>query len=124
MTWFGRDPSVLVSGVVAALIAILAIFPLDEGVMAAVTALVMASGGVIVAVAVVREGQLPAILALVKAGVAFGVILGWNVSEPTQASILIAVEAVLALFIRTQVVAPIDANGNRVVPAPPERLAT
>lgn len=110
VTWFGREPAVLVGAVVAAVIAVVALLPLDVGLTAGIAAVVTATGGVVVAAAVTRDAQLPAILGLVRAGLALLVILGVDgLTDQYQALILVAVEAVFALFVRTQVDAPVAA---------------
>lgn len=123
MKWFGRDPATITGGVVAVLLALVALAPWSDVWQAAVAALITAAGGVIVAIVVVRDGQLPAILGLFKAGMAIWVLAGWEISDTQQGLVLVAVEAIFGLFVRTQVVAPIDANGNRVAAVPLRRAA-
>jgi nicotinamide riboside transporter PnuC len=74
---------------------------------ALLNAAVAAVAGLIAAVAVKSDKQLPAILGVVTALLALGVGFGWNISAEHQAVILSFVGAVVAFFVRTQVVAPV-----------------
>lgn len=112
--WFGRDPQLMVSLVVAAVSAIVALVPMAEGLAAAIAGVVSLVGGLVVAFAVKHEGQLPAILGLAKGLMYVLVIAGWNVPDTTQATVLVAIEAVAALFIRNNVVARVGPTGGPV----------
>lgn len=113
MKWFDRDPALLVSGVVAAIVAIVALFPLSQQVNTAVAMLATALGGLVVAAWVNRDGQVPAILGFIKAGMYLGLTLGWSLTETQQTLILVAAEAVFSLlFIRPNVEAKLDASFN------------
>lgn len=112
--WFGRDPQLMVSLIVAAVAAIVALVPMNEDLAGAIAGVVSLVGGLVVAFAVKHEGQLPAILGLAKGLMYVLVIAGWNVPDTTQATVLVAIEAVAALFIRNNVVARIGPNGETV----------
>jgi hypothetical protein len=112
--WFGRDPAVLVSMLVGAIGALVALVPMPDGLAAGIAALAAAIGGFVIAAAVKHDGQLPAILGIAKAGMYVLVLVGWNVPDTTQATVLIAIEAVAALFIRQNVVAKVGPTGELV----------
>lgn len=117
--WFGRDPAIIVAQVVSAVTALVVLSSIPEAVEAAIVVVVTFAGGVVVAFAVVKDGQVPAIVGFARAGIALLVLVKFNWSPEYQALLLIAVEQVAAFFfIKPAVVAPIDANGQRVAPAP------
>jgi len=106
-----REPAAFISAVAAVMLAVIALFPLREGVTAALDAVVIAGGGVLVAFAVNKDGQLAAILGFVRAGLALGLILGLALTETQQTLILAAAEALVGLFLRTQVEAKMTPDG-------------
>ena len=82
-------------------------------VQAAVNALATAIASFIVAAIVVRDKQVPALLGVVQALIALAVGLGLRLDPEMQALIMSGVGGLVAAFVRTQVDAPIDANGAR-----------
>lgn len=112
--WFGRDPEALVSLVVGAVAAVVALVPMPEALAAAIAAVFAAVGGLVVAAAVKHDGQLAAIVGLAKAGMFALVIAGWNVPDTTQATVIAAITAVAALFVRQNVVAKVGPTGELV----------
>jgi hypothetical protein len=82
---------------------------------ALVNALATAIAGIVIAVVVRRDGQVPAILGGAQALLALAVGLGLDVSAENQALIMSFVGGVAAAFIRTQVIAPVNAVGDRQV---------
>lgn len=121
MTWFGRDPATVVAQAVSALIAVIMLLPITEGLTASLTAIVVALGGLVVSFTVVRDGQLPAIVGLGRAGIALAVVLGLPWSETYQGLILVTIEQVAAFFIRDRVTARVTELGQRVTD--PQHLA-
>ena len=112
--WFGREPEALVSLIVGAVAALVALLPMNEGLAAAIAAVVAAVGGVVVAIAVKHDGVIAAIVGLAKAGMYALVIAGWNVPDTTQATVIAAITAVAALFVRQNVVARVGPTGAPV----------
>lgn len=112
MNWFGREPAQVVAQGVSALIAVIMLLPLPEGYTAALSALTVALGGLVVAFAVAREGQLPALVGLGRAGIALAVVLGAPWPETYQGLLLVAIEQIAAFFIRDRVVARINERGQ------------
>ena len=70
-----------------------------------------AVGGLVVAFWVKRDGQVAALTGLASALLAIAVGFGWNLSAEAQAAIMSAVGLFAAGFIRTQVIAPVSAEG-------------
>jgi hypothetical protein len=68
----------------------------------------------IVALIVKKEGQVPAILGAAQAIIALAVGFGLNLSAEQQAVIMSMIGAVAAMFVRTQVEAPVTINGDVV----------
>lgn len=113
-SWFGRDPAAFVSGLSAAVVALAVLVPgLPDGAAALIGAVVTAGGGLIIALTVLRDGQVAAIVGLFKAGMVLLVVLGLDISSATQAAILVAVEALGAIVIAKRVVVPLNADGTR-----------
>lgn len=111
---FGREPAAL-AAVVRAGIALLAAFfvPLSleqQGALNAVTAAVL---GLIVAFTVKAEKALPLLLGLVEAVVYLAVSFGWQVTAERQALIVAFAAAVVAVWTRDRVTAPLDETGQR-----------
>jgi hypothetical protein len=69
----------------------------------------------IVAAFVVRDKQVPAILGVAQALMALAIGFGLHLSAESQALIMSFVGGVVAAFVRTQVVAPVTATGDRQV---------
>jgi hypothetical protein len=87
----------------------------DEDVQTAINVVATAVASAIVAVVVKRDGQVPAVLGAVQALLALTLGLGLDVSAENQALIMSFVGALAAAFIRTQVVAPVTADGDKAI---------
>jgi hypothetical protein len=111
VSWWGRDPAVVMAAIVAVTIAVTHLLPFSVTLTGALDAVWIAAGAVVVALVAHAEGQLAAILGLVRAGLALGVVLNWHIAEAQQALILAAAEALFALVLRTQMSAPQAADG-------------
>lgn len=77
-----------------------------------VNAVVTAAAGLIGAVWVTHNKQVPALLGFVQALLALGVGFGFHISADQEAAILSIIGGAAALFLRTQVTAP----GGEVLP--------
>lgn len=114
-----RYPAVIL-GIVSALLQALVAYGvhLSDGQTASINAIVAAVLGVAVAVVVAKDRLLPAILALGQAAFTLFIAFGANLSDAqvNTALGLLAVVAtpLVAAFTHTQVVAAVDAHGNRV----------
>jgi hypothetical protein len=109
-----RDPALYLF-LVATCVRLFSAFILDVSTdtQALINALATAIAGVIVAVIVRRDGQVPAILGGVQALLALCVGLGLNVSAENQALLMSFVGGLAAAFIRTQVEVGVTAAGDR-----------
>jgi hypothetical protein len=115
MKVFGRDPLAWTTAI-AALVQFLCAFVFhvsteQEGVIAA---LALAVFGIIGAVALHDGTWAAALIAMVKAGIAVGLAFGLHWAPEQQATIMFAVQAVLTLIVRNQVIAPVNAAGERL----------
>jgi hypothetical protein len=117
----GREPAVLIA-FLSALLSSVAAFGLNlsPGVQGGVTAVVAAAFGVWTAFHVSQDKILPALLGFAQAGFSLLLAFGLNVPTATQAAVTSLVAVSVAMFVRTQVVAPVGAapEGGRheVVP--------
>lgn len=107
-----RDPALLLF-LVATSVRLFSAFVIhvDDDTQALVNALATAIASLLVALFVVRDKQVPAMLGVAQALLALAVGLGLHVSAENQALIMSFVGGVAAAFIRTQVVAPVSAEG-------------
>lgn len=108
-----RDPAFYVT-VAASIIRLLAAFviQLSDEQQTWLNAGAAAVGGLVVAFWVRRDGQVAALTGAASALLAIAVGFGADISAEGQAAIMSAVGLLAAGFIRTQVTAPIAANGT------------
>ena len=111
-----RDPALYLF-LVATGVRLLSAFVLhvDDETQALINALATAVAGAIVALVVVRDKQVPALLGVTQALLALAVGLGLDVSAENQALIMSFVGGLAAAFVRTQVTAPVSAIGDRQI---------
>jgi uncharacterized membrane protein AbrB (regulator of aidB expression) len=104
-----REPAIWLT-LVATAVRLLAAFVIDltDTQQAWLNAAAAAAAGLIVAVWVKREGQVPAILGFVQA--LLSVAFGLHMDAEHQATIMSFVGAFVAFYVRTQVVAPVPAE--------------
>lgn len=113
---FSRDPALWLTLVATAVrLASAFVFHLSGEQQAVLNAVATAVAALIVAVWVRHDGQVAAILGAAQALLALAIGFGLNVSAENQAVIMSFVGAVAAAFIRTQVVAPVNAVGDKQV---------
>jgi hypothetical protein len=107
MKIFGREPAVVLA-IFSALLQALAAFGLNLSpeLQGAATAVIAAVFGAWTAFSVAQDKVLPALLGLAQAGFALLLSLGLDVPTTTQVAVSTLVTAVVAAFVRTQVVAP------------------
>jgi hypothetical protein len=111
---FSRDPALWLTLVATAVrLAAAFLIHLTGEQQAVVNAGATAVAAMIVAVWVRRDGQVAAILGVAQALIALAIGFGLHVTAENQAVIMSFVGAVAAAFIRTQVVAPVNAAGDR-----------
>ena len=109
MKIFGREPA-LVLAFVAALIQMVSsfVFPLSVDQQGVLNALTVAIIGVVTALAVRGDQAAPAILGFIKAALAVGLAFGFHLAPEAQSTIMVFAAAVVAMFVRTQVIAPVQ----------------
>jgi hypothetical protein len=112
---FSREPALYLF-LVATGVRLFSAFILDVSTdtQALVNALATAIAGLIVAFAVARDGQVPAILGVIQALIALAVGLGFDLTAENQALIMTFVGGLAAAFVRSNVTAPVTADGDRV----------
>jgi hypothetical protein len=112
MVKLSRDPAFYVT-LVATIVRLLAafVFELSADQQTWLNAGAAAVGGLIVAVWVRRDGQVAALTGLASALLAIAVGFGAHISAEGQAAIMSFVGTAAAAFIRTQVTAPVSADG-------------
>jgi ABC-type enterochelin transport system permease subunit len=107
-----REPALLILGLIAAVVQMVSafLFPLTIDQQGVLNAVAVAIAGVITA-AMVRSDQLaPAVLGAVQAILALGLAFGLNLAPEQQSVVMTFTAAVVAMFIRTQVQAPVPAR--------------
>lgn len=109
-----RDPALYLT-LVATIVRFAAafLFHITDSQQAVLNATATAIASFIVAFWVAKDGQVPAILGVAQALIALGVGFGLDVSAENQAVIMSVIGAVVAAFVRTQVTAPVSAEGVR-----------
>lgn len=111
-----RDPALWVA-TFAALVQLLAAFflPLTADQQTGLNAVAAAAAGLFTAFWVRRDGSVASVLGLAQALIACGVGFGLDLSAEGQAAIMASVNIGVAMFVRTQATAPVNANGSRQV---------
>jgi nicotinamide riboside transporter PnuC len=111
-----REPALYLT-LFATIVRLLAafVFDLTDGQQAVLNAAATAVAGLIVAIWVRRDGQLAGVLGLVQASLALAVGFGAHLTAENQALLMSAVGALAAVFIRTQVTAPVTPDGDRQI---------
>jgi hypothetical protein len=112
MVKFSRDPAFYVT-IFATVVRLVAafVFNLSADQQTWLNAGAAAVAGLIVAVWVKRDGQIAALTGLVSALLAIAVGFGAHISAEGQAAIMSFVGALGAAFVRSQVTAPVSAEG-------------
>jgi hypothetical protein len=114
MIRLSRDPALYLTLFATAVrLAAAFIVDLTDGQQAVLNATATAVAGLVVALWVRRDGQVAALLGVAQALLALAVGFGLDVSAEGQAVIMSFIGALAAAFIRTQVTAPVTAEGAR-----------
>jgi hypothetical protein len=108
---FKREPAIWLT-LIATAVRLLGAFLIDltDGQQAVLNACAAAGAALIVAF-MVRDGQVAAILGFAQALLALAVGFGLHIDADHQAVIMSFVGAAVAMFVRTQVIAPVSATG-------------
>jgi hypothetical protein len=113
---FSRDPALWLTLVATAVrLASAFVFHLTGEQQAVLNAAATAIAAMVVAVWVRRDGQVAALLGVAQALLALAIGFGLHVTAENQAVIMSFVGAVAAAFVRTQVLAPVSAVGDKQV---------
>ncbi|HEX2316111.1 MAG TPA: hypothetical protein VHJ17_20385 [Thermomonospora sp.] len=130
MKILGRDPAAWLA-LVAVTVQFLVAWGVDltEAQQAGVNAVATMAMGLALAWVVARDRVIPAAAGLLTAVLQLGVSFGWDIDQDQIATAGALLTAVLALYLRTQVTAPVAPDGTRVAaqgpltrgqaPAPP-----
>lgn len=111
----GRDPAAVVETAVAVALGLIMAFALPLDLSNAWSAAVVGVGGLVTAAWVAREKLLPALTGAIKAVFALVVTLGMDLNPSIETGLILAASALVTFFVRTQVVAPINSNGDKVL---------
>lgn len=111
MKIFGREPAIVIA-FLATLLQVAASlgFGPNPDVQGAIIAVLTAAAGVFTAFKVQADKALPALLGFAQAGFALLLALNFHISADVQSAVAAAIAAAFALFVRTQVVAPVPAS--------------
>lgn len=108
---FNREPALILALVAATVQMVSAfIFPLTAGQQGVLNALAVAVAGLVTAVLVRSDQLAPALLGVVQAILALGLAFGLALDTASQAVIMSFAAAIVAMFVRTQVTAPVSAE--------------
>jgi len=115
MRIFGREPQWWAALFGAIVIGVSTfIFPLTADEQGVLNSVVLAVIAIVVAVAAKSGTSLALVVNLTKALLALVIAFGLHLSPDAQAAIMTIVMAVGSGFLRTQITAPVDANGRTV----------
>ncbi len=123
-TVFGREPALWL-GLLRAVIYALSIYviPISEDLGVALVAAAAAGFGLWEAAVVARERLVPMIMGFAEALLALVLAFGVNLSAEQTGAVMLVVAAVVSVATRTQVSAPVGADGQQVPKQPLFRLA-
>ncbi|GAA4226138.1 hypothetical protein GCM10022254_10170 [Actinomadura meridiana] len=115
MKIWGREPAVWL-GLVAVVVQTLVAWGVDlsEGQQAGVNAVASLAVGLAVAVTAAHDRIVPAASGLLVGVLQLAVSFGWDLSQERITTAGALLTAVLAAWLRTQVTAPVAADGSRV----------
>lgn len=110
---FGREPALWlgVLAVVAQLVTTW-VLPGSPEQQALINAAVVTVAGAITAYLVAQDQFVPAVLGVLQAAIALGIGFGLKIPAEQQALIMTAATSASAMFVRTQVVAPVSLSGS------------
>ena len=103
----GREPALVLAFLASLVNAFSAfVFNLTVEQQGGLNAVFVAVAGLVTAVSVAQEKLVPAILGFAQAGIALGLAFGWNLTPEAQSILMGLISTGVAMFVRTQVVAP------------------
>jgi heme/copper-type cytochrome/quinol oxidase subunit 4 len=108
MKIFGREPAVVIAFIATILqVAASLGLNLSTDLQGAIIAVLAALAGAVTAWKVAADKALPLLLGLAQAGFALLLALHFDVKPDVQSAVAATITAAFALFVRTQVVAPV-----------------
>ncbi|SEG92567.1 hypothetical protein SAMN04489712_13436 [Thermomonospora echinospora] len=115
MKIFGRDPAAWLA-LVAVAVQFLVAWGVDlsEAQQAGINAVATMAMGLAISWVVAKDKVIPAAAGLLTAVLQLMVSFGWDISQQQIATAGAMVTAVLGLYLRTQVTAPVAQDGSRV----------
>jgi len=119
MNIFGREPAQWIHLISGTLIFFVPFLHLDPVINGAVLAVITAASGFATAATVSGEQAAPLVAGLIKAVFALALALHVALPDQLQAGVMILVEAGVAWYLRTQVIAPVPPAPfapSRIVP--------
>lgn len=116
MKLFGRDPALILAFVAATVQGFSAfVLNVSPELQGAINAVAIAMLGFLTARSIARDKLVPAVLGLAQAVLALVLAFGWHATGDQQATIMAFVATAVAMFVRTQVTAPVGPDGQKVV---------
>lgn len=115
MRLFGREPAQWAHLLGGVFMMIVPIFHLSVDLTGAVLAVIAALSGIATAAAAGGEKAAPLVAGLIKALIAVALAVHFDLSPEVQAGIMVAVEAAVGFYLRTQIIAPVPP----AIPDPP-----
>lgn len=109
---FGREPAQWLALASGLLIFLTPLLHLSVDLTGAILAVLTAAFGFLTALAVSKDKAAPLVAGIIKALLALALALHFHFSIDVQSGVMVLVEAGVAWYLRTQVTAPVDANGN------------
>lgn len=109
--WFGREPAQWLQLISGLLIFLTPLLHLSVDLTGAIMAVVTAVFGFLTALAVSREKAAPLVAGIIKALLALTLALHFSLSVEVQSGVMVFIEAAVAWYLRTQVVAPVAPDG-------------
>lgn len=110
----GRDPAAVVETIVQVLLGGVLALALPDVLSNAWSAAIVAVGGLATSAWVARDKLLPSLTGAIKAVFALVITLGADLAPTVETGIVMAASALVTFWLRTQVTAPIAADGSRV----------
>lgn len=108
MKFLGREPAQWVGLLAGFLVLLTPLLHLSVDLHGALLAVIVAIGGIVTAAAAGGEKAAPLVAGLIKALIAVALALHFELTPELQSGIMVFVEAGVAWYLRTQIVAPVS----------------
>ncbi len=108
----GRNPAAVVETIVQVLLGLaLILWAGDQTLLGAVSAVVLAGGGLVTAAWVAKDGQIAALTGFIKAVFALVLVFKVDLDPAVETGVLMAVSALAMFWLRGQMTAPVTVDG-------------